>query len=172
MSISGVLLGLLELGPAHGYDLKRRHDQHFGARRLALPQVYATLGRLERDGLVEQTETTRVAGPDRNVYAVTDRGVAQVGEWLGAAEDPSPALQSVVFSKVVLAVLSGRDAAGVLQTQQATHRALMRQLTAAKNDASLEQTLALDYALFHLDADLRWMRHTAARLDALTKELT
>ena len=58
MATNEVLLALLRIGPAHGYDLKRDHDAWFpDARPLAFGQVYATLGRLERGGLVEVLET-------------------------------------------------------------------------------------------------------------------
>ncbi len=166
------MLGLLEPAPAHGYDLKRRHDEHFGSRRLALPQVYATLGRLERNGLVEVHGVERSAGPDRTVYAVTSKGVAHLERWLEEPESPATYLQPVLFSKVVLALLSDRGAADVLAVQRAAHRAEMRDLTARKEGASLEDVLALDFALFHLEADLRWMQHTSTRLARLAKELS
>jgi DNA-binding PadR family transcriptional regulator len=171
MSLGGMVLGLLEQASGHGYDLKARHDQHFGTRRLALPQVYATLGRLERDGAVSVTGVERSGGPDRTVYSVTPSGVRQLELWLTAPESPAAYLQSTVFTKVVLALLSGRDPRAVVDVQRIAHREQMRQLTADKNGATLERTLALDLALFHLEADLRWLDHTEARLDALTEEI-
>ena len=72
MSLGMVLLGVLADGPAHGYDLKKVYDDRFpSARPLAYGQVYATLGRLERDGLVETVETAQGAGPERTVYALS-----------------------------------------------------------------------------------------------------
>jgi DNA-binding PadR family transcriptional regulator len=172
MSLGGTLLGLLEQAPAHGYDLKRRHDEHFRSRRLALPQVYATLGRLERDGLVVVAGVERSGGPDRTVYAVTTDGIARLESWLAEPESPAPYLQPVLFTKVVLALVSGRGPADVLEVQRAAHRAQMRELTARKEQAALDEVLALDFALFHLEADLRWMQHTSDRLGRLAKELT
>jgi DNA-binding PadR family transcriptional regulator len=166
-----MVLGLLEQASGHGYDLKARHDRHFGTRRLALPQVYATLGRLERDGAVSVTGVERSGGPNRTVYSVTPSGVRQLESWLTAPESSAPYLQSTVFTKVVLALLSGRDPRAVLDAQRIAHREQMRQLTADKNEATLERTLALDLALFHLEADLRWLDHTEARLHALTEEI-
>jgi DNA-binding PadR family transcriptional regulator len=171
MSLGGMVLGLLEQSSGHGYDLKARHDQHFGTRRLALPQVYATLGRLERDGAVAVSGVERSGGPDRIVYSVTPAGIRQLESWLAGPETSTAYLQSTVFTKVVLALLSGRDPRAVIEVQRAAQRADMRQLTAAKGDATLERTLALDLALFHLEADLRWLDHTEARLDALAEEI-
>lgn len=171
MSLGGMVLGLLERSPGHGYDLKTRHDQHFGTRRLALPQVYATLGRLERDGHVEVAGVQRSGGPDRTIYRVTTGGVDHLESWLAEPESSAGYLQSTVFTKVVLALLSGREPHAVIEVQRAGHREQMRALTVRKDGASLEATLALDLALFHLDADLRWLDHTAARLDALAKEI-
>lgn len=171
MSLGGVLLGLLERGPAHGYDLKARHDAHLSARRLALPQVYATLSRLERDGLIVKDAVVRGGGPERTVYRVTDDGIARLDDWLASAEVPTPYVQSIVFAKVVVAVITGRDADELLRRQLAAHRAEMRALTARKEKADLPETLALDLALFHLEADVRWIAHTTARLEDLRREL-
>ena len=77
------LLGLLEREPSHGYDLKRDYDAYFGrGRPLPFGQVYATLGRLARDGKVAAGEIEPGAGPDRKRYAITDQGVAEVEAWL------------------------------------------------------------------------------------------
>jgi DNA-binding PadR family transcriptional regulator len=171
MSLGGMVLGLLEQAPAHGYDLKARHDQHFGSRRLALPQVYATLRRLQRDGAVTVVAVQRSGGPDRIVYGVNAAGVDRLEAWLRGPESSAGYLQSTVFTKVVLALLSGRDAPAVIDVQRSAHREQMRELTAGKRGAGLEQTLALDLALFHLEADLRWLEHTEARLDDLAQEI-
>ena len=83
MSLGTVLLGVLASGPAHGYDLKRAHDSRFpAARPLAYGQVYATLARLQRDGLVEAVETRQDAGPERTVYALTPAGHDDLARWL------------------------------------------------------------------------------------------
>jgi hypothetical protein len=136
-----------------------------------LPQIYATLRRLERDGAVFVAGVERSGGPDRIVYSVTSVGVQRLEAWLTEPEGAGGYLQSTVFTKVVLALLSDRDPRAVIDVQRSVHREQMRQLTAAKNGAPLEQTLALDLALFHLEADLRWLDHTEARLEALTEEI-
>ena len=78
----------------------------------------------------------------------------------------------MLFAKVVLALLSGRPADRFLDTQRASHLARMRELTAQRRAAKLGHALLADYALFHLEADLRWIDMTQSRLDQLTAEVS
>ncbi len=168
------LLGLVDARPRHGYEVKKVYDAHFGGERpLRVGQLYSTLGRLERDALIVPAAVGQDAGPERTVYAATDQGHSRVDGWLGEAEPDAPYLQSVVFAKVLVALMSGRAAAHVLDVQRAAHRALMRQWTIRRREApSTEAAIAADFVLFHLDADLRWLDATTARLGRLAAELT
>ncbi|ARH92969.1 MULTISPECIES: PadR family transcriptional regulator [Streptomyces] len=170
MSIGHTLLGLLESGPRHGYDLKRAFDEHFGHDRpLHYGQVYSTMSRLLKNGLVEVDAVEAGAGPERKRYAITDAGVTDVAQWLARAEKPEPYLQSTLYTKIVLALMTGRDAAELLDTQRTEHLRLMRGLTERKRTGDLADQLICDHALFHLEADLRWLELTAARLDKLAE---
>ncbi|NJP67859.1 PadR family transcriptional regulator [Streptomyces spiramenti] len=172
MSISHTLLGLLEAGPRHGYDLKRTFDERFGHdRALHYGQVYATMSRLLKNGFVEVEGFEAGDGPERKRYAITDAGVTDVGRWLTTPEKPEPYLRNTLYAKVVLALLSGRNAAELLDVQTAEHLRLMRELTRRKRDGDLVDQLVCDHALFHLEADLRWLELAAARLDRLAEEL-
>ncbi len=172
MSIPLTLLGLLEREPSHGYDLKRDYDTYFGrGKPLAFGQVYATLGRLTRDGQVEAAGEEPGAGPDRKRYVITEQGVSELATWLAEPVAPEPHLQTVLFVKVVLALLSGRSAAAYLDRQRAAHLQRMRGLTEVKRSGSMVDALLADHALFHLEADLRWIDLTEARLDALAEEV-
>ena len=172
MTVPLALLGLLEREPSHGYDLKRDYDEFFGrGKPLPFGQVYATLARLARDGKVIAAEAAPGAGPDRKRYVITEQGVSDLESWLTAPVEPEPHLQTVLFVKVVLALLSGRSAAEYLDTQRAAHLHRMRDLTKLRRSGSLVDALLADHALFHLEADLRWIDLTAARLDALAKEI-
>lgn len=172
MSTAFTLLGLLEGAPSHGYELKRAFDQRFGPDKpLPFGQVYATLGRLERDGRAVVVGTEAGEGPERKRYAITEQGVTDLERWLAEPEVPEPHLQTVLFSKVVLALLSGRDAGGYLDAQRSAHLARMRRLTELRRTSPLGQALLADYALFHLEADLRWLELTTARLDELAIEV-
>jgi DNA-binding PadR family transcriptional regulator len=134
-------------------------------------QVYATLGRLARDGKVIAGETEPGAGPDRRRYVITEQGATEVGLWLAEPVEPEPHLQTVLFVKVVLALMLGRDAEKYLDAQRAAHLQRMRQLTESKRSDGIVDALLGDYGLFHLEADLRWIDLTAARLSALATEV-
>ena len=170
MSTGTLLLGLLETEPRHGYDLKRAYDERFGGDRpLAYGQIYATLARLLKGGLVAVDGVEPGGGPERKRYAITPDGVADVDRWLATPEAPEAYLKSTLYAKVVLALLTGRPAAEVLDTQRARHLAAMRELTRRKQGGDFADQLICDHALFHLEADLRWLELTASRLDALAE---
>lgn len=172
MSIGHTLLGLLESGPRHGYDLKRAFDERFGHDRpLHYGQVYSTMSRLLKNGLVEVDGIEAGGGPERKRYAITEAGITDVAQWLATPEKPEPYLQSTLYTKVVLALLTGRGAAELLDVQRTEHLRLMRELTRRKKDGDLADQLICDHALFHLEADLRWLELTAARLDRLAEEI-
>ncbi len=166
------LLGLLERAPSHGYDLKRDYDTYFGrGRPLPFGQVYATLGRLARDGKVVISEVGPGVGPDRKRYVITDLGATEVETWLAETVEPEPHLQTVLFAKVVLALMLDRPAERYLDAQRAAHLRRMRELTEIKRTGGLVDALLADHGLFHLEADLRWIDLTAARLAQLAKEV-
>jgi len=170
MSVPIALLGLLERQPSHGYDLKRDYDTYFGrGKPVPFGQVYATLGRLARDGKVLPGEIEPGAGPDRKRYSITDAGKSEVEAWLGKPVEPEPHLQTVLFTKVVLALMLGRSADRYLDRQRAAHLQRMRELTQLKRTGSIVDALLADHGLFHLEADLRWIDLTSARVGALAE---
>ncbi|UWZ39928.1 helix-turn-helix transcriptional regulator [Dactylosporangium roseum] len=164
-----VLLGLLAAGPRHGYDLKRAYDRTLPrAKPLGFGQVYATLGRLERDGLVVRSGHERDGGPDRTVYALTDDGHVRLTEWLGTVEEPAPHVASTLLAKVVVALLAAgpEQALAYLAAQRKAHAARLRGLTRTKAEpgATIGDVIAADYAIAHLDADLTWLAATIERV--------
>jgi DNA-binding PadR family transcriptional regulator len=166
------LLGLLDREPSHGYDLKRDYDTYFSrGRPLPFGQVYATLARFARDGKAIAGEAEPGAGPDRKRYTITDIGKGEVEAWLAQPIPAEPHLQSDLFVKVVLSLMLGRRAEKYLDAQRATHLRRMRELTELKRDGKLVDALLADHGLFHLEADLRWIDLTAARLAALAEEV-
>ena len=160
------MLGVLAKGPAHGYDVKRIYDERFpAARPLPFGQVYAALARLRRDGLVEEVSRGSEGGPERTVYAVTEQGDGALREWLRETEPPGPYRADALVGKVVTAVHVGGDAPALLRLQRKAHlqrmRDLLKQQAATMDPAA---RIAIDHAVFHLDADLRWLEAAAERI--------
>ena len=122
MSVPLTLLGLLHREPSHGYDLKRDYDAYFGRERpLPFGQVYATLARLARDGKVVPGETRGGPGPDRKRYVITDVGKRRSSRGWTSQSEPDPHLQTLLFVKVVLALMLERSAESYLDAQRAAH---------------------------------------------------
>ena len=166
------LLGLLDAQPRHGYDLKLAFDRVLSPQRpLPFGQVYATLARLERDGRVAIDGVERVDGPDRKRYAITPAGREAVRKWLREPLRPEPHLQADLYVKVALAILLGLPLDDLLDAQRRAHLERMRQLTTLRHKAPLPTALLADYATFHLEADLRWLELTAARIEDLRSDL-
>jgi DNA-binding PadR family transcriptional regulator len=165
MSASHTLLALLEREPAHGYTLKQRYDERFARTRpLAFGQVYASLARFERQGWAEVADIESGDGPERKCYRITSEGVTVVERWVFEPQQPTEFSSSTLFARVSVALMSGRSAEEVLDTQRATHLDRMRDLTTARRTADEADALAITYELAHLDADLRWIEDAGARL--------
>ncbi|MDO4759522.1 MAG: PadR family transcriptional regulator [Candidatus Saccharibacteria bacterium] len=172
MNTSATLLGLIAYEPSYGYDLKQLYDRLFGGEKpLAFGQVYATLARLSRDRQVAaDTENSR-EGPERKKYQITKLGERNLEEWLMKPEAPQPKLQAELFTKVVLALMLKKDAARYLDLQRQAHMKRMRELNRIRKQHDLSFMLLADHALYHIEADLRWIDLTESRLSNLKKEL-
>src|SRR6266540_1577107 len=147
-----VFLALLASGPAHGYQLKRRHDALFasGWGPINIGQIYVTLGRLERDGLVTHRTVQQAGRSDRKVYELTELGRKALETWLGEPPDV-PLPKSDLLLKLVSASLVGAHRQRCLQA--------LRDLDGAVADAapgSVAALLAQGTGL-HLQAELRWL---------------
>lgn len=169
MSTAELVLGLLRGGPAHGYDVKRGHDAWFpDVRPLAFGQVYTTLARLERDGLVEVVDRGSGGGPERTVYDLTDAGRKHLDDWLAEPVQPATGGAAEIVRKVVTALRTGADAQAILAGQRASHLRRIRDLRGPA-DEDLAARLVRDHVIAHLDADLRWLDAAIDRID-LSKE--
>ncbi|MQY13855.1 hypothetical protein SRB5_40110 [Streptomyces sp. RB5] len=157
-----VVLALLVKAPSHGYDLRGRLAAALGplGDELNPGQVYVTLGRLEKAGLVVQVrEDVPVRGPRRRVYGVTEAGLARVGGWLGESAGPRAdvaefhlkliaAAESGLADPVALVDDRRRELMGALAE---TQRAVLAYGTGA------EPALLLEGVALRLQADLRWL---------------
>jgi DNA-binding PadR family transcriptional regulator len=172
MSASYALLGILGKQSSYGYDLKKDYDFFYGKEKpLAFGQVYSTLSRLLRDKKITVDVTEQVAGPERKLYAITGLGRKDLEAWLASPEKLHPNTQTVLFVKVVTSILLDKDPDVYLDVQRSAHINRMRELTETRRKGDLAQSLQADYAIFHLEADLRWLDVTTARLQNLKEEI-
>lgn len=166
-------LALLAHAPAHGYELKQAFDEALGGvwPPMNVGQIYTTLGRLERDGLVRGIHVEQANRPDKKVYDLTREGREAVEEWLSAPAE-GPRLKDEFFLKLVLARAAGINSAhdpGVLvERQRRRYLQQLRELNALATgaDAAGNETAALlaEGAILHLQADLKWLELCEARL--------
>jgi DNA-binding PadR family transcriptional regulator len=175
MNVQYALLGFLGESPNYGYELKKIYDKLFGKDKPVLPgQIYSTLGRLRRDGKVQEIKDAgggASGGPDRVKYAITPNGESVLQAWLDAPERPAPQLQATLYIKTVLALIRYGEAARFLDNQRHAHIERMRQLTRQRQGGSVANMLVIDHAIFHLEADLRWIDLTSSRLIKLKEEI-
>ena len=168
MSVRSGLLALLTEGPKHGFQLKKELEERTGALwQVNVGQVYTTLGRLERDGLVV---AEGVADSDEHrPFRLTDAGRREVGEWFGTPRPRVLPDRDELVVKLTLAVELGHDADTVIDDQRRATTEALQQFTrtkAAADEADLARLFALDAAIAQIEAELRWLEICQARLAA------
>ena len=169
MSIRHGLLALLERGPRHGYQLRSEFDAATGATwPLNVGQVYSTLDRLERDGLVDQDGQPDAEG--RIAYRITDLGHHELAHWFGSPVTRQGAPRDELAIKLALAVTTpGIDVLTVVQTQRTATMTSLQELTRLKaradgDAAELAWSLVLDSLVFRAEAEIRWLDHCESRV--------
>lgn len=165
MSIRHGLLALLSRGPRYGYQLRTEFEASTGATwPLNIGQVYTTLARMERDGLVAQGEAD---DQGRVVYTVTEAGRAEMARWFSTPVAQSDRPRDELVIKLAMAIAAGyEDVASVVQRQRSATMRTLQELTRAKRAAEGEtaQRLVLDSMIFQAEAEQRWLDHCEAVL--------
>jgi len=164
------ILAMLATSPAHGYELKRELEQHFGA---ALPplntgQIYTSLARLERDGLVDADRVAQDSRPNKRVYRLTPAGQAALDEWV-TQPTPGTRLRDEFFMKLVLASRAGiADPRVLIERQRGAYLQALRDLDrlSASANGDWAESLLIEGAALHLEADLKWLALCEERLTA------
>ncbi len=174
MSVRYGLLALLAEEPTHGYQLKTAFERRTGGSwALNIGQVYTTLQRLERDGLVEVDLGGSPAGDgeraDRTDYRITAAGREQLNTWFASAVVPEGPARDELTIKVLLAVAAGDvDVDGILQRQRTATLAQLQAYTRRKAQADPDRELAwlmlLDALIFKAEAEVRWLDACEARI--------
>ena len=161
------LLALLAEGSTHGYELKQAFERLFRPvwPPINVGQIYTTLGRLERDGLVGSREVEQSGRPDKRVYELTDDGRTALANWMSAPVEGAR-LRDEFFMKLVLATLSGTDPVQLLDRQRDQYLQSLRDLDALALETEVESPaqLLIEGAMLHLQADLKWLDRCEERL--------
>jgi DNA-binding PadR family transcriptional regulator len=160
-------LALLSEGPKYGLQLRQEFEARTGeVWPLNVGQVYTTLQRLERDGLVESDDAAD-EGPQKGFH-ITEEGAAELDLWLRTPPDfSSPPRDELVIKVLVALELPGVDVHEVVQVHRRYLVELMQQWTRLKEDESrldLNFALVVDAELFRLDSLIRWLDTADGRL--------
>ena len=167
MSVRHALLALLSEGAKYGLQLRQEFESGTGeVWPLNVGQVYTTLQRLERDGLVESDEAD-VDGPQKR-FRITSAGQDELNQWLRTPPDLSSPPRDELVMKVLVALrVPGVDVHEVMQVHRRYLVQLMQQWTRLKEDLAeqdLSFALVVDAELFRLDSVIRWLDAAEGRL--------
>jgi DNA-binding PadR family transcriptional regulator len=172
VSIRQGLLALLAQEPMYGAQLRSEFESRTGGTwPLNVGQVYTTLARLERDGLVKAAGAADDEG--RINYRLTDQGETEVQRWWAAPVDRGDTPRDELVIKLALAVtVPGVDIQCLVQTQRSATLRHLRDLTKLKRATSEEADggnelawlLVLDNLVYAAEAEIRWLDHVESRL--------
>lgn len=171
LSVQYGLLALLLESPRHGYELKLAFEERVGTFwELNYGQIYSTLDRLLKQGFVEW-QADLGEGPDRKVYSITEKGKREFHSWLKKPVQKRKPLRDEFFLKLALSGEEDiQEMLDLINEQRQIYLQKMAQLTQDKLRLNREKKndlvlgLLMDAALFHAEADVRWLEHAASKL--------
>ncbi len=166
MSIKHAILGLLTSGPLHGYELKTAYeDELVPGAQLNFGQVYKSLERLSRDGLVSHDVVRQDVRPDKKVYGLTEAGREELDRWIRAPAEISIERRDETFLKLVLARrIDGADPLRVIDTERRACLDRLHDIVGAKaraghGESELLTEMLLDLASLRLEASIKWLNN-------------
>ena len=177
MSVRNALLGLLIDQPRYGYELHAAFEALVGGREnweINIGQIYMTLGRLEKSGLIAPEGATNGEEPGKQVYSLTEAGRQELIEWLTA-----PVIvqhqRDEFYLKLMISLATGvTDPYQMLYTQRTTLYRELHEITERRSEANPQIELAyiflLDRSIMYFEADLRWLDMVEARLDEIRRQ--
>ena len=174
MTIKHAILGILKDAPRHGYEMKNLFNEKVGDFwNLNYGQIYTTLDRLTKEGLVDWVEEEQDSKPDKKVYYLSPKGDQELAWWLQQPLSKPRALRDELFIKLLFLDKDEPDKIYQLIEQQTEiYLNYMKELTNKKykltkegiNRDNIITDLLMDAALFHAEADIRWLRHAEGKL--------
>lgn len=168
MSVGMSLLAILEDSPSYGWNLKNEFEARTGGIwPLNVGQVYTTLQRLQRDGLVEAESCD--AAESQKIYGITDQGRRRLRDWFQEpAADGPPAREELVLKLVMVTRRNRDDAVGVIQGERRGAVQLLQEYTNLKREAPSDGDLGwlflLDSLIFTTEARVRWLDSCESRI--------
>jgi DNA-binding PadR family transcriptional regulator len=163
------LLSLLYKEPAHGYELKLAIESMFGELWPAvnIGQVYQTLSRLERQGLVRSATVTQESRPDKKVYELTAAGREGLQRWVDEVV-PAARIREGFLRKLVLAWKTRlADPVMLMDRQRRAYLLQLRELNELADTATgLVARLAVEAAVLHVQADLKLLEYCEQAVSA------
>jgi DNA-binding PadR family transcriptional regulator len=174
MSVRHAMLALLSEGPKYGLQLREEFEARTGeVWPLNVGQVYTTLQRLERDGLVESDDGDE--GPQKG-FRITSEGEQELARWLRTPPDLSSPPRDELVMKVLVALhVPSADVHAVIQAHRRYLVEVMQQWTRIKEEdtgSNLNMSLAVDAELFRLDSVVRWLDAAEARVNRAAADRT
>ncbi|MFQ6146816.1 PadR family transcriptional regulator [Streptomyces seoulensis] len=164
------LLALLARRPAHGYELKQGLEQLLGSAypQPNVGQIYVTLGRLEKSGLIDGEEIEQSSRPNKKIYHLTEAGRDELRTWFEEPEG-EPRVRDEFFMKLALAPQTGlADRIALINKQRRQYLNIMRDLSklaAAEDQDNRIAHLLIEGAMLHLQADLDWLERCQEELE-------
>ncbi|MBI5301860.1 MAG: helix-turn-helix transcriptional regulator [Chloroflexi bacterium] len=177
MSVRHAVLGLLAQRPRHGYELRAAFQAVVGGEEnweVKPAQIYTTLMRLEQSGLVVEDSVGQDAGPEKRIYALTPAGRKTLREWFACGSAPEHQRDEFFIKLMIGLVSEVAEPDKLIQTQRAYLFRELHAVTEQRHRANprmeLAKILLLDKVVMHLEADLRWLDMTEARLDEIQRQ--
>jgi DNA-binding PadR family transcriptional regulator len=166
LSLKYGVLGLLKEEPLHGYEVKSRFEEMLGGTwEVNVGQIYTTLQRLERDGLVRPRGVRGDRG--KQTYELSPEGRKALDEWLGKPDSGPLQLHDEIYVKLLLAArIANGDLQGMLARQKRTYLQRLRDLNQleerARRDGRTDLGRLVRGALLHAEADLKWVEELSS----------
>jgi len=158
-----LLLALLAKQPTHGYDLLQMYEDMFSSvlPTLNAGQIYTTLSRLERDGLVSKSTVEQENRPDKRVYSVTEKGQQELQAWFDEVLT-GPRIKDNFYLKLMGARISGIiEPIVLIENQRSEYLQLLHDLNLLSLEPEMSHNpirrVLIQGALLHLRADLEWL---------------
>jgi DNA-binding PadR family transcriptional regulator len=177
MSVKHGILAIIARRPLHGYELRQELETELGTGwAINFGQIYTTLERLERDGLIIKSDGTAASSMrDRKLYAITPAGQDELNTWFLTPIAGAENLRDELYAKVMLSFSSSIPTLDVIHAQRKEELRKMHDLTQMKRQADplleLPRILRLDRAILQAEGTLRWLNMCEARLRKLKERL-